>query len=159
MKFFGSFRFQRHSGYMFAFGLCLPQLHPEFVIELIGIYFEINPWMGAGIFSLFGIFSSHFLLHFLLCVLFIHVVIITLSIKKINWFSLFFLLAFILYLPTHLSPCLHHSEQPKSILGLRTSFLQLGHRRMGSSFQNSISVRQKGQGSSKMSSGFQYRWS
>ncbi len=43
-------------------------------------------------------------------------------------------------LPMQALADLHHSVQLKSILGFRISLLQFEHTRIGSSFQNSMSV-------------------
>ena len=54
--------------------------------------------------------------------------------------------------PKHSPADLHHFAQPRSRRGLRTSFLQTGHKSTGSSFQNSIEFLQCGQRTSKISS-------
>lgn len=48
-------------------------------------------------------------------------------------------------LPTHVFADLHQSVHPRFMRGFNTSFLHCGHVRMGSSFQNSISVWHSGQ--------------
>ena len=61
--------------------------------------------------------------------------------------------------PRHCSAYLHHSAQPRFILGLRTIRPHLRHFSFGSSLKNSIFLPQPGHCTSKISSGFQNLWS